>query len=266
MNSIKEQWEQQYTDKKSSVEWWDSLASDFAEHTLPTAESSLTMRLIEREGMVTRNCHILDVGCGAGRFSVALAKLGANVCGTDISPKMIGYAQEAAAGIGNISFSLDDWHLLDLKTKGWDKRFNLVLANMTPAVASADTFTKLTEASKDWCLLVKPCRRINSVLDPLNEITGAPRDTKVLDETIAFAFELLWQAGYNPKLDYEPRVWHSKKPLEQAIFQYTKRIESFQALDDNRRQAIRDYLTSLAKDGMVAEETLTTIVAMYWRV
>ena len=179
---------------------------------------------------------------------------------------MIGYAGTAADGLPNVSFSVDDWHTLDLRAKGWEKSFDLVLANMTPAVTSAETFLKLSEASRKWCVFVKPSRRKNSILDSLNALAGAPRDTKTLDETIALAFELLWEEGYCPKVEYALQVWYSKKPLDEAVFQYTKRIESSHAMNDIQRNAVRDFLMSCAKAGFVEETTTTTIVAMYWQV
>ena len=267
MNSIEERWKRQYTDTQSSVEWWDSIAADFSKHGLPTSESSLAMRIIERERIPLENARVLDVGCGSGRFSVALGRRGAIVTGTDISPKMIGYARQAAEGMPNIAFSNDDWHAMNLNDKGWEKRFDLVLANMTPAIADAVTFKKLSDASSGWCVFVKPSRRENSLLDPIHELIGAPRDTKGLDDTIVYAFEMLWRDGLSPKIDYTPEIWHNKKPLEEAVLQYTKRIESHQQLDAAQRAHIKQYLSDKAdKDGFVEETTTTTIVAMYWHV
>ena len=50
---------------------------------------------------------ILDVGCGSGRWSIQMAKLGANVTALDISREMIKLAKERAAksNINNIIFS-----------------------------------------------------------------------------------------------------------------------------------------------------------------
>ncbi len=265
MLPIREIWKQENRDRNANVAWWDSMAEDFSKFELPSARNSLTMRIIEREEMLSENSRVLDVGCGSGRFSIALARAGAKVSGVDISPKMINFARAAAEGVSGTEFYLDDWHRLDLGVRGWEKTFDLVLANMTPAVTSADTFLKLSEASRKWCLLVKPSRRTNSVLDALNEIAGAPKDTKALDETVSYAFALLWQEGYCPMLEYEPEVWHSRKPLEEAVYQYTKRIEAHHEINDSQRKAIEEYLRTNSRDGFVEETTRTTIVAMYWR-
>ena len=52
------------------------------------------------------NLRVLDVGCGTGRWSVTLAKMGSTVTGIDISSKMIELAKERATKneIRNITF------------------------------------------------------------------------------------------------------------------------------------------------------------------
>jgi SAM-dependent methyltransferase len=60
---------------------------------------------------------VLDIGCGQGRMSRHLARLGANVTGVDISAEMLGRAR--AVGPGNITYIHADvtGHLA-----WWDKR------------------------------------------------------------------------------------------------------------------------------------------------
>jgi len=43
-----------------------------------------------------KNKTILDIGCGGGRHSIPIAKMGANVTGVDISPQMLAYARKNA--------------------------------------------------------------------------------------------------------------------------------------------------------------------------
>ncbi len=264
MHLAYELWKPSEVNKQASVEWWDSMAKDFAGHEKPEIGNSLAMRIISRDSMVANGTSVLDVGCGAGRYSIALAEQGATVCGIDISPKMIEFAGKAAGK--STQFFVEDWHALSLETRGWKKSFDLVLANMTPAIISAETFMKLSEASRNWCLMVKPARRTNSIYDALNELVGAQRDTKQLDETIEYAFNLLWDSGYCPKLDYDKQVWYNKKTVDEAVFQYTKRIESFKTLNDQQKECIKDYLESKADNGFVEETTHTMVVAMYWQV
>lgn len=267
METITELWKPRVNNHKAGVDWWNGSAEKFAAKELPSAESSIAMSIIEREGMIKEGCSALDVGCGGGRFSFALEALGADMTATDFSPKMIEQAEIKQAEISSkVNFSVDNWHTLSLKEKGWDKKFDLVLAHMTPAIVSAETFLKLSEASRNWVLMVKPTRRTNSVLDELNRLVDAEKDTKALDETMAYAFDLAWLNGYCPRLEYENQVWESDTPLEKAIEEYTLRISSMHDLTDENKEAIRTYLESIAVNGSIHETSHTVIVAMYWQV
>lgn len=264
---IMDLWKPRANNTKAGVEWWNGNAEKFSSMELPTADNSIGMRIIERERMIKSGSTMLDVGCGGGRFSFALDSVGVNVTGTDFSPKMIKQAEKHQAQTGSKAhFSVDNWHTLSLKEKDWVGKFDLVLANMTPAVVSAETFLKLSEASRNWVLMVKPTRRTNSVLDELNKLVGADQDTKARDETMAYAFDLLWFMGCCPRLEYENQVWDSNLPLDKAVEEYTLRISSMNELTEENTNSIRTYLESIAADGIVHEIAHTTIVAMYWQV
>ncbi|MEM7077025.1 MAG: class I SAM-dependent methyltransferase [Pseudomonadota bacterium] len=51
---------------------------------------------------------VIDVGCGCGETSLAMAARGAAVWGVDISERMLARAQERAAGLAEVAFSLSD--------------------------------------------------------------------------------------------------------------------------------------------------------------
>lgn len=267
IREISERWESNRKNPQAAVEWWNSKASTFATKELPTTENSLAMRLILSNQMVERGQTALDVGCGGGRFSFALEQLGACVTGTDFSPRMIDECEKAKSMRGSsVNFCVHDWHSADLQKLGWSHYFDLVLANMTPAVVSADTFLKLSEASRRWCLMVKPTRRRNSVLDKLTALLGMEPDTNALDETLIYAFELLWQGGMNPKIEYEEQLWENTWQIDDAVQEYTLRLSALHALSPLQKETITALLHNISVDNIVKETTHTTIAAIYWQV
>ena len=60
-------------DPQAAIDWWNSKAGAFGVQDIPTAQSSLAIRLITEKQMIERGQSSLDVGCGGGRFSFALS-------------------------------------------------------------------------------------------------------------------------------------------------------------------------------------------------
>ena len=260
-------WKADIIDEAANLSRWNNKAEHFGGLKLPTVQDNLTMRLIAENNMVNPGDRILDVGCGGGRFSFALEQLGARALGVDFSPNMIAACRKNGEALGSkATFQVCNWHTVDLESAGWAKAFDLVLANMTPAIASAETFLKLSQASRGWCLMVKPTRRTNSVLDVLHQLLDLPQESQTLDKAIVYGFDLLWLKGWHPYLDYEPQVWENQLPVEQAVQEYTSRIRSSHPLTPVQEECIRQYLEEHSVDGMVQETSHTLIAAMYWQV
>ncbi|PYG84340.1 methyltransferase family protein [Ruminiclostridium sufflavum DSM 19573] len=267
VQEIKERWIPGMKNAQSAVEWWNSKASAFASRELPTADNSLAMRLILNNQMIRQEQTVLDVGCGSGRFSFALEQLGARITGTDFSPRMIEECEKAKLSrTSSVDFCVNDWHNANLHELGWDKHFDLVLANMTPAIVSADTFLKLSEASRNWCLMVRPTRRSNVVLDKLTTMLDIAPDTNALDETLIYAFELLWLSGMKPKIEYEEQIWENTWQVDEAIQEYTLRLSASHTLSSSHKDKIADLIHKVSAGNVVKETTHTIIAAVYWQV
>jgi SAM-dependent methyltransferase len=57
---------------------------------------------------------LLEVACGTGRVALRLAKSGFNVVGLDLSPAMLGVAQEKTRGLSNVRWVEGDMRSFDL--------------------------------------------------------------------------------------------------------------------------------------------------------
>ncbi len=64
--------------------------------------------LIERLGVAAPSRDLLDLGCGTGRFELALAPRVASVTGLDLSPAMVAAARERCAGLANVRLLATD--------------------------------------------------------------------------------------------------------------------------------------------------------------
>lgn len=79
-------------------EQWTAAQEHLDTMLLPLSEQALSITAV-RPGE-----QVLDVGCGCGATSLALAQMGAQVTGIDVSAPMVARAQQRAANIENVSF------------------------------------------------------------------------------------------------------------------------------------------------------------------
>ena len=100
---------------RTAVDAWKRLTSD-----APVSRVRATVRAgrdAMRETIASwlpedlRGARVLDAGCGTGALSIALARRGADVLGVDVSPTLVGLANERAPGDlapGRATFAVGD--------------------------------------------------------------------------------------------------------------------------------------------------------------
>jgi SAM-dependent methyltransferase len=103
----------------SKQDWQGKSGEGWANEWRRTDRSfgGLTERLLARSREVPFR-HALDIGCGAGELSLALARghPHARVVGVDVSPQLVEAARERAQRLPNLEFELADaahWHPAD---------------------------------------------------------------------------------------------------------------------------------------------------------
>ena len=268
LEEILARWRLREQNKQAGIEMWNAMAAGFSQDELPTFANNRFLQLLQKHQMITADALVLDVGCGTGKYSLALAGHCQKIIGIDFSPAMIASARKKAAEkkLKNVEFYCLDWHEVNLQEKGWEKKFDLVMARNTPAVQSAATLQKLSLAGRGWCVLSKPPRRTDPVSDEIRRLVGIAEKRESSDEDIAYAFSLLWLEGRLPYLDYEEQQWEMQKTLPEAYGMYINRMKTYRRLSLAEEEKIKQYLKSIARDGLVREKVSTVITTFYWHV
>jgi len=70
-------------------------------HILDAATEEI-VALLRHGNLLGRRRDVLEIGCGTGRFQIALSTLVRTVCGIDVSARMIAAARERCAGLANV--------------------------------------------------------------------------------------------------------------------------------------------------------------------
>lgn len=262
---IKQNWKNEMNVSLSeSIRAWDSVAEDYIYDQTISFEKNEFLRYLQKKIVFTEDMEILDVGCGAGAYSLAIADKVRRVVGVDFSPKMIELARDSAAerSILNSEFLERDWYACS--TEEFRGKFDLVFAHTTPAIADYTSFIKMLEASRKYCVLCKPVRRTDAVFDQLRKLAG--QETSNNDDSAAYIFDTIWGYGFNPEVSYQKTVWRSKKTIQEAREWYLGRLKGACVLDEKTEEMINRYLEEISVEGIITETTHTTLITFFWEV
>lgn len=264
---IKELWKTEFQ-PEIHRQMWDSAAQDYVNKPIPTLEGHSFLNLMQKKGVLQNDARVLDIGCGAGTLTLALAPYVKQAVGCDLSEKMIAGAEAQAAelGITNASFYCLDWHSQSLESLSWERKFDVVFAHQTPAVSDYDTFDKMVRCAKKACFFRANTRRHDEILSQALAQIGIHPDSAQKDATIPYAFAYLWERGYEPNIQYHKEVWHPVKNLDDQIAWTLSLARLCRDITPDEESAFADYLRSIAEDGTITETITTTIVTMDWLV
>ena len=244
---------------------WDSEAEQYVFEEKNNFTDDPFLRFVAGKTELTKDMCSLDVGCGAGAYSVAMAQRVGQADGVDLSPRMVevGNAWAREHGVNNLHLWVENWHDCDIEPlRG---RYDLVFAHTTPAIADYTTLVKLCEVSRGCCFLCKPARRTDQVFDELKRITGLS-GRRDFDDSVAYTFDTLWGLGYDPEVSYAKTRWLPERSLEEAERWYLGRLRGRKTLSREAEQKVGDFLREISVDGVVRERIDTTLVNMYWSV
>jgi cyclopropane fatty-acyl-phospholipid synthase-like methyltransferase len=105
-----------------SQNYWEQVSHSELRQFATDEKTAGDVQALER--ILSPMDRILDLGCGWGRVTCALARRGYNVVGVDLSDNLLAYARQAAAGLGlNIQFKTGSM----LKIPYPDETFNKII-------------------------------------------------------------------------------------------------------------------------------------------
>lgn len=264
-------WSRKKADKAASYAFWDSRAEEFNQRVYSgegKERLNKILALLTSKDMLTCESNVLDIGCGPGKYAVEFAKRSKAVTGIDVSSKMIECARENAIveGLSNTEFIAADWEELDIISLGWDKKFDLVVAAMCPAINNKAALEKMVRASRGYCFLSNFAERTDEVKDHLSKYIVWQNAKGGYGKAIYCSFNILWLMGFYPEITFIDTAWEHVMPIDKAESFYCSHFEMTQKVTDEQKTFIRNYLEQVSQNGFVKETVKAKIAWMAWKV
>ena len=258
---------------------WSKRSGDFAKHVKDKRgqkRSAEIIGLLEEAGFKAKGAKVLDIGCGPGTLSIPLARLGADVTSLDIAPGMLDQLREYAKDEGLAVNPLEcSWWTADIDQLGFRKKYDLVLASMTPGVRDAETFDRMMACSKKFCYYshflgggphgMNP--EIRKILDGDEKAPGrrAPNG-RGHGPGIAYPFMYLYALGYHPLVRFSHNRWKMETNWKEAAERTIGFFEHDEAFDAAAKKKVMTYYQANAKDGKYRTQSEMYTGMMVWNV
>lgn len=255
----------------STPEYWNRVASSYDRNKEETKGRRLlkTLDLFKRMNFPSKGMEVLDIGCGTGTLARELARHGAKVTALDFSTEMLDQFQQSITPDirGNITLLCEDWHAIDIEKKGWKKKFDLVIAFMSPGVASPEAFYKMMDTSKNGCAIRGwAAKRNHPVLAVLWEkIMGTVLEDS--PQSILLKINLLFSLGLFPDLTFDTVEWDQDVTVEEEL---ESELAFFRKVSDKTNaeleSIIRPYLESISQNGRIIRAHKGLTATAVWSV
>lgn len=258
------------TDTRSAAEYWDSVAENY-QKTLSGGETDYTGKLLAflTENKALPAGRILDLGCGAGKYSIKFVQMNSFVTAADISAKMLDYTRSNLAALHKADMweiRQCDWNTCDLNAENMRHSYDLVFAAMTPAVTTVADMQKMCAAAKGWCFMSRFSQFRNLLTEKLHTLAEIERtdDYRSKPDTTGELVAALREYGCEPIITYTDYNWENTLSPKEAA-ETVLRNET--DLPDAQKQRIREAAYSLrAENGAVIERVETKAVWLLWNV
>jgi SAM-dependent methyltransferase len=254
----------------STPEYWDNAARSYNRNKREVRNRRLekTLDFFKRSGLLFEGMTVLDVGCGTGMVALELAKQGARVTALDFSKRMLDvFKQDTPNDIkGQITLLHEDWYKIDVDANGWKKKFDLVIAFMSPGVAGPESFFKLMSCSKKGCAIRGwAAKRTHPILTELwQKIMGIPLTDK--PQSILYKINLLFSLGFFPDITFDTIEWEQPVSVkdefdsQMAFFQKVSKKPTAE-LD----RIIHGYLAAVSTDNQIIRQHKGLTATAVWK-
>jgi len=221
------------------------------------------VELLFRQGLLTPESSVLDIGSGTGTYALAFAARCAEVTRDGYGPNALRILKTHAKQL----------HLdrIICREQMWEdvlpeKTYSFVFTSMCPAICDYDELLRMQALSDHACGIVAVTRgSYDRHRKRLMELLAVRPTAGMTTEALRY-YETLYLAGKQPNVQTYSAHYEYEIPMEEACRRNEIYFEIFDILAETSSPVLRDYFAVQAKHGMVPDETQLNTALISWRV
>ena len=251
------------------MKYWDSMAEFFAKTARRRNGDGRQQKILswlEQQGAWQPGIEVLDIGAGAGLFTIPMAKLASRVTALEPAPAMLNVLRSWAdeEGLTNVDYLDQEWEILDVQEEGLSGGFDLVFASLTPGIRDVETLDKMCRCSRKWCFLCdfggRRCFPGHEELWRLIFNEKMP----LAGHDIMYPLNYLYLSGYMPSFKAWIDVRDREMPVEEAVASFEQYFWSYTEPTPEIKKTIRGYVKEQSASGVYREIYRVRLGMILW--
>lgn len=253
----------------ATAQYWDKVSATYntTDKEKQHRKIETTLERFRSHGLLFDGMKVLEIGCGTGELALGLARHGARVTAMDFSRGMLDrfHSQIPPELADQITLLHEDWHQVDIASRGWTDKFDLVIAFMSPGVNSLEAFNRLMAASRKGCAVKGwASKKPDPVMAALWEkLMDRPLDDR--PQSILYKINLLFSMDLFPGIWFDTMEWDQTATLEKEIENqliFFKKVSDLPEQD--LCQAIEENLKPMVKEGTISRKQRGLTATAVW--
>ena len=99
----------------------------------------------------------------------------------------------------------------------------------------------------------------------IDKILGINKQESKSEKSVLYVFNILWENGYYPKIEYIEQSWDSEMSIEKSCEVYINRCKAKYDIDENQEHIIKKYIEEISINGLIYEKINTIKAVVYWK-
>lgn len=232
----------------STTNYWNQRAEDYSDMVLASDcnHGRNILNLFEKEGLLQKDWHILDIASGPGAITIPFAERVCRVTAIEPAEKMaaalMSYAQNR--GLSNVEVILKTWQEVDEAT--YSKNYDLVICCHALWQFSdiLSQIRRMEAVSRGYCCLAHGFEAPSETLK-LTEALGINEGE--FDQFIT-VFNILNESGMYPNVDVIDYTLN--RSVTSAVTSVEKLVEKHRPLESRDSEIIQEYVQNHANEGI----------------